>query len=114
MKATRLGIFSAFTASLCCAGPAVLIALGLGGLGGSAFFGRFAVVLVGIAMVLLGLGWWLYAKEVRQCRAAQCQMPGRTATLATLAVASVIVAGFALIHLGSLVNKAACALSCPR
>lgn len=114
MKAAKLGALSALTASACCLGPAVLVAVGLGGLGIGGFFARFSGVLVGVAAVLLLAGWRLYLSERRRCTQARCRMPGRAATLMTLVVASIIVAGFALMHLGPLFSRAACAISCPR
>lgn len=114
MKAARLGVFSALIASACCLSPAVLVAVGLGGLGLGVLFARFSLALVVIAVVLLLVGWRAYLAERKRCAQAQCHMPGRTATLVTLGVASIIVAGFALMHLWPLATKATCAISCPR
>lgn len=114
MKAVKIGALSALTASACCLGPAALAAVGLGGLGLGMFFARVSGLLVAAAAALLGLGWWRYLAERRRCVQDQCHMPGRIAALVTLGAASVIVMGFALMHLSPFVNKAACALSCPR
>lgn len=113
MKAARLGIFSALTASACCLGPAALVAVGLGGLGFGALFTRLSGLWVAVAVVLLAFGWRLYFAEARRCRATQCRMSGGRTTFVTLSVASVVVAGFALMHLWPLVGQAACAISCP-
>jgi len=113
MKAGKLGALSAVTASLCCLGPVALVAFGLGGLGLGVLFSRYAGILLVAATLLLSLGWWLYTKETRRCRQAQCQMPGRTGTFATLIVASTIVGAVALMHLWPLVNQA-CGAACPR
>ncbi len=114
MNAVKLGIGSALTASACCLGPAALAAVGLGGLGAGVFFTRFAGLLVAGAAVLLAFGWRRYVAEARRCRTAHCQMAGGKVTPAVLSVASIVVAGFALMHLWSLVTQAACAISCPR
>lgn len=114
MKAEKLGALSALTASACCLGPAVLAAAGLGGLGFGIYFVRFSGVLVAAAVVLLALGWRLYLTEHRRCAQTQCRMRGGKTALITLSLASVIVAGFAVMHMGPLFSKAACAISCPR
>lgn len=114
MMPGKLGALSAVTASLCCLGPAVLAAIGLGGLGVGAYFIQYSGVLVGIAALLLLTGWRGYFAETRRCRTAQCRMSGGRATLAVLSVASFVVVGFALMHLGPLFSKAACAISCSR
>ncbi len=114
MKTVKLGIGSAFTASLCCLGPAVLAAAGLGGLGLAAWFTRYSGLLVGIAALLLAWSWWVYFREARQCARAQCRMAGGKVALITLSIASVVVAGFAAMHLGPVFSKVACAISCPR
>lgn len=114
MNAVRLGIGSALTASACCLGPAALAAAGLGGLGVGVIFTRFSGLLVAVAAVLLAFGWRRYFTEAKRCRTAECRMSGGIATLAVLSIASVVVAGFALMHLGPLATQAACAISCLR
>lgn len=114
MKATHLGIGSALTASACCVGPAALAAAGLGGLGLGIWFVRYAGWLVGAAALLLLAGWWTWFRENRRCAKAQCRMPGGKGALAALSIASVVVAGFALLHLGPLLSRAGCAISCLR
>ncbi|MBI4227401.1 MAG: hypothetical protein HY600_03885 [Candidatus Omnitrophica bacterium] len=114
MNTVRWGIGSALTASACCLGPAALAAVGLGGLGMGVVFARFSGLLVAAAAVLLALGWRQYMAEARRCKTAQCRMSGGHLALITLSVASVVVAGFALMHLGPLATRAACAISCLR
>lgn len=114
MNAVKLGIGSAFTASVCCLGPAVLAAAGLGGLGLGVFFARFSGLLAAVAAALLALGWRQYFAEARRCKAAQCRMPGGVSALTILSVASVVVAGFAIMHFGPALSRAACAIPCPR
>lgn len=114
MNTTKLGILSALTASACCLGPTAFVAVGLGGLGLGAYFVRYSGVLVGIAALLLLAGWRTYFREARQCAGVQCRMPGGKIALITLSVASVVVAGFAVMHLGPLFSNAACAISCLR
>jgi len=114
MNAVKLGVGSALTASACCLGPAVLAAAGLGGLGVGIFFARFSGLLVAVAAVLLAFGWRRYITEVKHCKAAHCRMAGGKVTLATLSIASLIVAAFTWMHLGPALSQAACAISCPR
>ena len=114
MKAVRLGIGSALIASACCLGPAALAAIGLGGLGVGAYFIRYSAVLVGIAALLLLMGWLGYFAEGQRCKTAQCRISGGRTTLTILSVASFVVVGFAVMHMGPLFSRAACAFSCPR
>ncbi len=113
MKAGKLGVLSAVTASLCCLGPAVLAAIGLGGVAAGALFARLTWIFLGPATALLVLGWRFYATEARRCQQAQCRMPGRSLTVSTLAVASLIVGAVALIHLWPVLSQA-CGAACPR
>lgn len=113
LNSKGLGILSAATASACCLAPAVLVAIGLGGLGAGLFVARFSGLLVGLAAAFLALGWWLFLAEAKRCNETQCQMPGRAKTLVVLAAASVVVAGFGVMHLWPVLSRA-CAASCPR
>ena len=114
MNAGKLGALSAVTASLCCLGPAALAAIGLGGLAAGALFARLTGIFLGLAAVLLVLGWRLYATEAKRCRQAQCRMPRRSLTVSALAAASLIVGAVALLHLWPAFNQFACSVSCPR
>jgi len=94
MKAAKVGVFSALVASICCVGPLVVLALGLGSLGLGAIFGRFHWVFIAAAMVILTAAWVLYRKESRRCEAAHCEMEGRKLARTTLLLATIAVAFF--------------------
>jgi mercuric ion transport protein len=56
---------SAVAASLCCIGPLVALALGLGGFAGAAFFAKWRPFLLGVTLLLLGLAWYLNYRKPR-------------------------------------------------
>ncbi|MCH7590211.1 heavy-metal-associated domain-containing protein [PVC group bacterium] len=91
MKTKNIGIFSAFTASICCVGPIALIALGLGGLGIGAAIGRYHWYFILGAILLLGIGWKSYFKEKKSCDTRGCEMKDKGITKNILIIASVIV-----------------------
>lgn len=95
MKAKAMGILSAFTASLCCLGPLVLILLGLGGLGLGAVLGKYHGYFILTAGVLLALGWREYFREEKSCRARHCEMEGKKMTRTVLLLATGVVLTFA-------------------
>ena len=94
MEARKLGIFAAFVASLCCVGPLLLAALGLGGLGIAAFIGANHWYFIGGAGAILAVAWYFYLRERRRCETEQCQMVGGKATRITLPLATLAVLVF--------------------
>lgn len=68
-KATLGGsILAAITASLCCIGPLVAVALGAGGFAASAVFEKWRPVFLGVTFALLALAWYLtYRKPKAAC-----------------------------------------------
>jgi len=94
MNPLRLGIVSVAIASLCCAGPLLLVALGLGSLGFGAALGRYHGWFIGAAIVLLTYAWRSYLKEVARCKAASCEMARGKTTRTILTLGSVVVALF--------------------
>ena len=68
-KATLGGsILAAITASLCCIGPLVAVALGAGGFAASALFEKWRPVFLGVTFALLALAWFLtYRKPKASC-----------------------------------------------
>lgn len=94
MKAAKLGIFSAILASICCVGPLLLIALGLGSLGFGALIGQYHWWFIGAAVVLLAYAWRSYLVEAARCRTESCQMVRGKTTRTALTVASIIVVLF--------------------
>ena len=68
-KATLGGsLLAAITASLCCIGPLVAVALGAGGFAASAVFEKWRPVFLGVTFALLALAWYLtYRKPKADC-----------------------------------------------
>ncbi len=94
MQANKLGMLSALIASICCAGPLLLIALGLGSLGLGAFFGKYHWLFIGAGLAVLVLAWVLYFREKRRCESERCEMHNEKATQTTLTVATLAVLFF--------------------
>ena len=62
------GILAAITASLCCIGPLIAVALGAGGFAASAVFEKWRPVFLGVTFALLALAWYLtYRKPKTSC-----------------------------------------------
>ena len=61
-------VVAAITASLCCIGPLVAVALGAGGFAASAVFQKWRPVFLGVTLVFLALAWYLtYRKPKAVC-----------------------------------------------
>jgi len=70
LRKTSLGgsILAAITASLCCIGPLVAVALGATGFAASALFEKWRPVFLGVTFGLLALAWYLtYRKPKEAC-----------------------------------------------
>lgn len=98
--ATGGAVAAAAAASLCCIGPLVFVALGLGAFGASAVFESLRPYLLGAAVLLLAFGF--YRAYFRRAEAAcapgeACATkPSGRATRAALWVAALSVIAFAL------------------
>jgi len=68
-------LVSAAAASMCCFGPAVFVALGLGSLGAFAVFERYRPLLMGITALILGAAFYFtYRKREVACEDGTCKM----------------------------------------
>ena len=94
MKSKNLGILSALTASICCIGPLLLIALGLGGLGLGAIIGNYHWYFIAAAGVLLAFAWRSFLKEKKSCETGHCEMEGKNMTRNILIAATLVVMTF--------------------
>ena len=92
MKAKQAGIFSVLLASICCLGPLLLIALGLGA--GAAVISRYHWLFIAAAIVVLALAWTKYFREKTTCDCERNTMQGRRRGAVTLLIATAIVLGF--------------------
>ncbi|MEP6585919.1 MAG: mercuric transporter MerT family protein [Candidatus Udaeobacter sp.] len=101
MKAKYYGILSALLGSICCVGPLVLIALGLGT--GAAVIGRYHWFFVMAAIAVLAWAWTKYFREKACCACEHRAMNGGGISLLTLVLASAIVLAFAGFNISSYV-----------
>lgn len=89
-------VVSAAAASLCCIGPAVFLALGLGSLGAFAVFEQYRPLLMGVTALILGAAFYFtYRKREVACEDGSCKM-GSSGPKAKAALWSITVlaAGF--------------------
>ncbi len=94
-------IAAAFAASLCCLGPLLFAALGLGGAGLLVEFEAYRPFFAALTLVLLGAGFYLTYRRPRLApanaaagEACECELPGANRFgRVTLWVATVVVAG---------------------
>src|SRR5207253_10567560 len=97
MKAKVAGFLSAILGSICCIGPLLLIAVGLGT--GAAVVGRYHWLFVAVAIAVLIWAWAKYFREQARCACEHRAMDGRGISLFTLIIASAIVLGFAALNI---------------
>lgn len=93
------GVISALAASLCCVGPAVMVALGLGGIAVFSWFAEYRPWFIGLTIVFLSIAWWLALRPPGACKpGAACANSGksRRTTLILLSVATLAATGFAV------------------
>lgn len=104
MKATHAGILSALLASICCVGPLLLVAIGLGS--GAAFVGRYHwFFLIGGIAVLTS--WTKYLREKTICDCEHQTMQGRRSGMLALLLATLIVLGFGSLNISRYVFASA-------
>ena len=67
-------VSSALAASLCCVGPTLFIALGIGGLGGFSVFDKYRPIFMAITLAVLGVAFYLtYRKRPVPCEDGSCK-----------------------------------------
>src|SRR4030095_2854927 len=93
MKAKSAAILAAVLGSICCIGPLLLVAGGLGA--GAVVIGRYHWFFVIGAIAVLGRAWIKYFREKARCSCEHRARGGHGAGLFTLLLASVIVVAFA-------------------
>lgn len=97
MKAKQAGILAALLASICCIGPLLLIAIGLGG--GAVFVGRYHWFFLIGGLVVLTWAWAKYLREKASCDCEHKTMEGRRSGMITLLLVTVLVLGFAALNI---------------
>jgi len=88
---------SAILGSICCVGPLLLVALGLGS--GAVLIGRYHWVFIIAAMAVLTWAWAKYLREKKVCDCEHKLMEGRRAGMTTLFIATVLVLGFTALNI---------------
>src|SRR5216683_215072 len=103
MREERLAIggsiITTFVASLCCIGPLLFIALGLGAFGAAAAFETARPYLLGLALLLLAFGFYrVYFRRTEACGSGEAcaTKPVNKASRVGLWIASIAVLVFAL------------------
>jgi copper chaperone CopZ len=99
MKTKQAGILSAVLGSICCVGPLLLIAVGLGT--GAAVIGRYHWFFVIGAIAVLAWAWVKHFREKTRCACGHRPMDGRSISLFTLLIASAVVLTFAGLNIHS-------------
>lgn len=103
-------VLTAFAASLCCVGPLLFVALGLGAFGAASVFESMRPWLLGITAVFLAVGFYrTYFKREQACAPGEAcaTKPVNRAGRAGLWIASALVLAFALspYYIGSLAAR---------
>ncbi|HEY5991874.1 MAG TPA: cation transporter [Candidatus Udaeobacter sp.] len=99
MKAKYAGILAAVLGSICCVGPLLLVAVGLGA--GAAVIGRYHWLFVIGAIAVLAWAWIKHFYQKARCACEHRAMNGRGISLLTLLIASAIVLTFAGLNIRS-------------
>ena|SRR5439155_3906535 len=86
-------MLSAILGSICCVGPLLLVALGLGT--GAVMIGRYHWIFIIAAVAVLTWAWAKYLREKRVCDCEHKPMQGRQSGMITLLMATLLVLGFA-------------------
>ena len=99
------GLLAAFTAGLCCIGPPIFLALGLGSFTVAAFFEAARPLLLILTAVFLGWAWYalLKRKKVSCSESMHCQTKpvskGQIVLLFALSLAVIALAGYPYLFL---------------
>jgi copper chaperone CopZ len=99
MRAKYASILAALVGSICCVGPPLLVAIGLGT--GASLIGRYHWFFVIGALAILVWAWVNHFRERSRCACEHRPMEGRGTSLLTLIIASVIVLAFAALNVRS-------------
>jgi mercuric ion transport protein len=93
MKAKLAGILAAILGSICCVGPLLLVAIGVGS--GAVFVGRYHWFFLIAGAVVLSWAWAKYLREKTICDCEHKPMKGGQSGIFTLLIATLLVLGFA-------------------
>jgi mercuric ion transport protein len=93
MKAKFGGILAAILGSICCVGPLLLVAIGVGS--AAVFVGRYHWFFLIGGIAVLTWAWAKYLREKTKCDCEHKPMAGRGSGMFALLVATLLVLGFA-------------------
>src|SRR5437899_11537162 len=93
MKAKQAGILAVILGSICCVGPLLLVAIGVGS--GAVFIGRYHWFFIIAAIAVLIWAWAKYLREKTVCDCEHKAMGGRLSAILTLLITTALVIGFA-------------------
>jgi len=93
MKAKYAGILAAVLGSICCIGPLLLVAVGLGA--GAALIGRYHWFFIVSGLAVLTWAWAKYLREKTICECEHKPMEGRRSGMLMLLLVTALVLGFA-------------------
>lgn len=102
MDPKKLSIVSALLASSCCVLPLLLLGMTLLGIGTAGLAGASTVLgslkwyLFPMAMVGLGLSYYLYFREKKKCATEACRMMNQRLTTVMLSISTAVIVGFLL------------------
>ena len=93
MKAKQAGFLSAILASICCVGPLLLMAIGVGS--GAVFIGRYHWFFIIGGVAVLTWAWVKYLHDRTVCDCEYEPVRGRRSVMLALFASTVLVFGFA-------------------
>lgn len=102
MDPKKLSIVSALLASSCCVLPLLLLGMTLLGIGtvglagASTVLGSLKWYLFPMAIVGLGLSYYLYFREKKKCATEACRMVNQRLTKSMLSLSTLVIVGFLL------------------
>lgn len=74
-------IFSAIFASICCIGPLIFVALGLGSIGLGSGLSKYRTIFIIITFIFLGIAFYfVYRKRETKCEDGTCKVTSSTLT----------------------------------
>ena len=97
MKTKSAGILAAVLGSICCIGPLLLVAIGVGS--AALVIGRYHWFFLISALAILTWAWGKYFREKTVCDCGHKPMEGRRRGMFTLLIATLLVLGFASLNI---------------
>jgi copper chaperone CopZ len=100
VNAKRVSILSIIAASSCCLPPLILLGLTLIGVGTvglagvSSTLGSLKWYFLPLAILGVGLSYWLYFREKKKCSSQTCRMANERLTKTMLIISTVVTSGF--------------------